>query len=132
MLIHQAIYLLPDNTRVKALRSASPPGWVVYVLLDPPTPHAAPVYLEDRQRPGSWIYVGPIGPDQRWERIPVDLTEEDFRLLEVRPDGWPLCPRCGQDEVWSPLIWDGTGERPALAAYIAAGLRCYGCSWSSE
>lgn len=49
-----------------------------------------------------------------------------------RADGWPLCPRCEEDELWSPLAWDGEGERPPVSAYIAAGLRCYYCGWSSS
>lgn len=47
-----------------------------------------------------------------------------------RADGWPLCPICEEDELWSPLIWDGEGEQPSVAAYIAAGLRCYRCGYA--
>lgn len=50
--------------------------------------------------------------------------------MQRRTDGWPLCPHCGQDELWSPLVWDGIGERPTLGAYAAAGLRCYYCHWT--
>lgn len=36
---------------------------------------------------------------------------------ERRPDGWPLCPRCGEDELWSP---DST----------EAGIQnCLACHW---
>lgn len=51
-------------------------------------------------------------------------------FLTLRPDGWPLCPACGEDELWSPLIWEE--EPPALEAFIAAGLSCYRCGWSKE
>ena len=51
-------------------------------------------------------------------------------IKEYRADGWPLCPCCEEDELWSPLVWDGEGERPPIAAYVAAGLRCYRCDWS--
>lgn len=53
-------------------------------------------------------------------------------IVEYRADGWPLCPFCEEDELWSPLRWDGEGERPPIAAYIAAGLRCYLCGWTKE
>jgi hypothetical protein len=52
-------------------------------------------------------------------------------IAERRPDGWPLCPVCGTDEVYSRLNWDGQGERPPLQQYIDAGLACYACNWSS-
>lgn len=38
---------------------------------------------------------------------------------EFRKDGWPLCPRCGEDELWSH-------EQPANAAGY---LSCYRCMW---
>lgn len=34
-----------------------------------------------------------------------------------RPDDWPLCPRCGEDELWSP---DGTEDGIAS---------CLACHW---
>lgn len=49
-------------------------------------------------------------------------------VMERRADGWPLCPQCGEDELWSPLLWDGTA--PPIAAFEAAGLRCYSCGWA--
>ena len=49
---------------------------------------------------------------------------------EYRADGWPLCPHCGGDELWSPLIW--LDERPPVKDFIAAGLRCYLCGWSKD
>lgn len=49
-------------------------------------------------------------------------------ITEYRADGWPLCPCCGEDELWSPLIW--LDERPSIEDFIAAGLRCYLCGWS--
>lgn len=50
---------------------------------------------------------------------------------EKRADGWPLCPRCGEDELWSGLAWDGSDPRPPMEAWILAGLCCYKCSWCS-
>ncbi len=46
-----------------------------------------------------------------------------------RADGWPLCPNCGEDELYSLLNWNGEGDRPAIESYIDAGMRCYRCSW---
>ena len=51
-----------------------------------------------------------------------------------RADGWPLCPRCGEDTLYSALVWDkadGT-EPPSLAEYIAAGLKCSACEWAQR
>ena len=56
---------------------------------------------------------------------------------EFRADGWPLCPHCGEDELWSHLQWPSTDwpdldKRPPMEAYLAAGLSCYRCGWSSD
>lgn len=53
-------------------------------------------------------------------------------ITEYRADGWPLCPQCEEDELYSLLAWNGDGERPPIQAYIAAGLRCYYCGWSNQ
>jgi hypothetical protein len=49
---------------------------------------------------------------------------------ETRADGWPLCPSCGEDELWSPLVWEDV--RPSVEAFIAAGLTCYRCHWTTK
>ncbi len=51
---------------------------------------------------------------------------------KTRADGWPLCPCCEEDELFSQLHWNGKGERPPMQAWIDAGLRCYQCGWDSE
>lgn len=38
---------------------------------------------------------------------------------ERREDGWPLCPSCGEDELWSANI-------PADPSQIAS---CLSCGW---
>jgi len=38
---------------------------------------------------------------------------------EYRADGWPLCPQCGEDELWAR-------EVPATPT---AALTCYLCGW---
>lgn len=54
------------------------------------------------------------------------------QITAYRADGWPLCPCCGEDELWSPLIPDPIDNRPPIADYIAAGLHCYKCGWSKQ
>ena len=46
---------------------------------------------------------------------------------EFRADGWPLCPVCGEDEVYS-LIWND-GPRPSMDEFMAGALACYRCTW---
>lgn len=47
-----------------------------------------------------------------------------------RPDGWPCCPQCDEDELWSPFLPKPPDYRPGtLEEYVAAGLRCYLCGW---
>lgn len=41
------------------------------------------------------------------------------RFTEFRPDGWPLCPQCGDDELYSLA-------NPATIATIQG---CYRCDW---
>lgn len=40
----------------------------------------------------------------------------------TRLDGWPLCPLCGEDEVYCL-------QNPAC---ICADMRCYGCKWHGD
>lgn len=63
-----------------------------------------------------------------------NLTQNEVKIGQLgiwrtgfRKDGWPLCPFCGDDELWSSLNWDGQGDRPPVQAYIDAGLTCYAC-----
>ena len=51
---------------------------------------------------------------------------------EHRADGWPLCPVCGEDELWSGLPWNGNDPRPPMQEWIDHGLRCYKCGFDSE
>lgn len=50
---------------------------------------------------------------------------------EHRADGWPLCPQCGEDELWSRFAWYGDDPKPPMQAWIGHGLRCYKCGWDS-
>lgn len=47
----------------------------------------------------------------------------------TRPDGWPLCPQCGEDELWSAFRPSPPDDRGRLAQYLAATLQCYRCGW---
>jgi hypothetical protein len=53
---------------------------------------------------------------------------------EYRKDGWPLCPQCEEDELYSLVMlrWAGQGERPSLADCFAGQFRCYRCNWSGR
>lgn len=57
-----------------------------------------------------------------------------LRYTHFRADGWPLCPQCDEDELYSHLmlVWDGTGERPSVEECLHKGMTCYLCHWSSE
>ena len=48
-----------------------------------------------------------------------------------RDDGWPNCPSCGEDELYSVVMlgWRGDTPRPTLAACLADWFRCYLCPW---
>jgi hypothetical protein len=48
-----------------------------------------------------------------------------------RRDGWPLCPSCGEDELYS-LAWDSDGPKPSLKEFIDTIRGCYRCAWYPE
>jgi hypothetical protein len=50
---------------------------------------------------------------------------------DTRAGGWPLCPSCGEDELYSLFPWDGSDPKPPMQAWIDHGLRCYKCGWDS-
>lgn len=57
----------------------------------------------------------------------------DPRFTTYRTDGWPLCPQCDEDELYSHvcLRWDGVSPRPTLDESLAGDFTCYVCGWSS-
>jgi hypothetical protein len=60
----------------------------------------------------------------------VAAQMDTVSLTKFRKDGWPLCPICDEDELWSPLEWGHNNEPvPSLGEFMAAGLRCYRCNW---
>ena len=52
---------------------------------------------------------------------------------EFRKDGWPYCPQCEEDELYSYLMLGWTkDEPPSVQDCIDAGMECYRCSWKSH
>jgi hypothetical protein len=44
-----------------------------------------------------------------------------------RPDGWPLCPRCGEDELYClEQCYDLSHDHRTPPC---PGMRCYRCNW---
>lgn len=64
--------------------------------------------------------------------VTLGAPSEVFK--ESRADGWPFCPVCEEDELYSlrMLNYHGQGEKPSLADCLAGEMRCYRCAWSSE
>lgn len=55
------------------------------------------------------------------------------QFKEFRKDGWPLCPQCEEDELYSYLMLGWTkDERPSIQECINAGMQCYRCNWKSQ
>lgn len=53
---------------------------------------------------------------------------------EFRADGWPLCPWCGENEVYSlvALAWFDPGRKPSFEDMASGPFKCYGCSWAVD
>ena len=43
---------------------------------------------------------------------------EELKITEFREDGWPLCPQCGEDELFRFRDTDP--------------LKCYYCKWEAK
>lgn len=58
----------------------------------------------------------------------------DPRFTHYRADGWPLCPQCDEDELYSHvcLRWAGKVENPTMADCLAGEFTCYRCNWASD
>lgn len=56
---------------------------------------------------------------------------EQFK--DFRKDGWPVCPKCGDEELWCPgfVAWTREEDKPTLAQCYFKGFKCYRCSWES-
>lgn len=52
---------------------------------------------------------------------------------EFRKDGWPYCPNCEEDELYSYLMLGWVKpEPPTLEQCLLHGMKCYRCSWESS
>ena len=69
----------------------------------------------------------------------VHHPEEWSQFTRFRADGWPLCPGCGEDELWTP--WTPPADAEAtfddyvankFDDYVANKLRCLACRWESQ
>jgi len=89
-----------------------------------------PFNLQPDSHFGKWHRGRAAG--WKWERKPV-MTVATWRdhFTEFRSDGWPLCPRCGEDELWSPLVPGPPEFTTSVEEYVKVGLRCYCCGWAS-
>ena len=69
-----------------------------------------------------------VEPDAR---VIVHHPDEWDQFRAFRADGWPLCPSCGDDELWTP--WTPPVDQTAcLDDYVANKLRCLMCGWISR
>jgi hypothetical protein len=101
--------------------------------------------------PITWPWNLPANPSEVWRDCAAleaaGIAEKGWRFFfrEFRRDGWPLCPRCGEDELGSRLVadlaeldfWGRLPWKPSdvekgrvwLDRYVAAGLICNRCPW---
>lgn len=54
--------------------------------------------------------------------------------VDFRQDGWPLCPLCKEDELYSVLMLKCTSaeHKPTVAQCMRDVMRCYKCGWASD
>lgn len=62
-----------------------------------------------------------------------EAAREEAVRYEYRADGWPLCPNCGEDEMYS-LHFSETRRNipPTLGEYLSRPLRCYACAFEAD
>ena len=77
------------------------------------------------------------------KRLDVDMIAFNYletgrgeilgQFTEFRKDGWPFCPRCGNEELYSyaGMAYSGQGPRPTLAEDFFSGFGCYYCGWKT-
>lgn len=64
---------------------------------------------------------------QPWAQTGTDsLGVPTFSPYTFRKDGWPMCPKCGEDELWT------SANSNKLEDHFAREFRCYYCSWHGE
>lgn len=78
----------------------------------------------------------PTRVEQTAEGFVVVLSSssaEEWAGLAYRPDGWPLCPRCGEDELASVVSLSGRLVRKdgsIRQAKPTDEMTCYNCRWN--
>jgi hypothetical protein len=63
----------------------------------------------------------------------ADVAER--KDVRRRADGWPLCPGCGEDELWSsftPPNADPIPDAERLRLYLGGAIACYRCAFTAE
>jgi hypothetical protein len=69
-------------------------------------------------------------------RCKIEELQSELKATEYadfRKDGWPLCPRCGMDELQNPELSVSIAEAtPTLKAFLDHGLWCLACHWESN
>lgn len=55
----------------------------------------------------------------------------EIRTTDFRPDGWPLCPICGEDELMSSAL-DGTKLVVSLEDCKEHEFSCFKCRWNGR
>ena len=70
----------------------------------------------------------------RPEALAVLARKGRAMFKEFRSDGWPLCPTCGEDELFSGLMfrWNGEGPRPTLDECFARDFGCNFCGYHTH
>lgn len=70
---------------------------------------------------------------------PEYLSAMPNPFTEFRKDGWPLCPRCEEDELYSLYLMTSHGiarqiteEEIPLLELLGYPFRCYHCNWSND
>lgn len=94
--------------------------------------HARPfMNLKDGKSPYSWASLDEAVSDW-YIHFGAGKLSPDYGLFhEFREDGWPLCPKCGEDELSSRLVWPNL-EKPSMIAFVHAGMTCLKCGFEVE
>lgn len=59
----------------------------------------------------------------------MQLIDPKGKILEteVNRNGFPCCPVCEEDELYSLYLGDTDGKKSNLEVFLRAGLSCYKC-----
>lgn len=72
---------------------------------------------------------GAVALDRRAFVEAMRVIRARAAFSRFREDGWPLCPGCGEDELYALANWPGE-ERPQLAWFLVRIDGCYRCNWA--